>query len=361
MNRLTTCLRASVTARLLLVLLVASPAIVLAREPHLPLAVELLRFELFSVSSGVEIQWETGTESDIAYFKIRRGPAPDGPYTDLTGIGLVEAMGSPVSGYAYTAIDETAAEGQSYSYQLVELTLSNEENVVAEGDITLGATPTPEVIRGVPPTSIPTPTTSTQTGTVTPQATGGATATLRPTTASNGSTRVAATATVSGTTSVVTPTRAAPTLGPTPTRFSFTPRPPVVATSSQTGAPVVEAAAPSALAQATSEPYPGPAEAQPTPLNTQVFTAQVGAPEQAPAAYPGGTLSAQGGLPSTVGAGVQAGEAAGTEVEDQAAEETSGTARLLLWLGFLAALFIFIGGIGFSIVLSTRRRENDLP
>ncbi|NLF64278.1 MAG: hypothetical protein GX579_06710, partial [Chloroflexi bacterium] len=67
------------------------------------------------------------------------------------------------------------------------------------------------------------------------------------------------------------------------------------------------------------------------------------------------------GLPNSVGAGVEGQTAEGTQMEEEAVQETSGTTRLLLWLGFLAAFFIFIGGIGFSIVLSTRRRENDLP
>ena len=97
---------------------------------------------------------------------------------------------------------------------------------------------------------------------------------------------------------------------------------------------------------------------------TQVFTTAVGAPEQpqqAPAAYPGAALDASAGLPNSVGAGVEGQTAEGTQMEEEAVQETSGTTRLLLWLGFLAAFFIFIGGIGFSIVLSTRRRENDLP
>lgn len=98
--------------------------------------------------------------------------------------------------------------------------------------------------------------------------------------------------------------------------------------------------------------------------DTEVFTTQVGAPEQQqldPAANPGGTVGDSAGLPASVGVGVEGATAEGVQIEDEATQETSGTARLLLWLGFLAAFFIFVGGIGFSIVLSTRRRENDLP
>lgn len=366
MNRNRIHLLASVTAPLLLALLALSPVIVSARQSLQPRAVELLRFELRSVSAGVEIEWETATESDIAYFKIQRGPAPDGPYADLAGIGLVEAMGSTVSGYTYTVVDDTAAGGESYSYQLVELTLSNDENVVAEDVITVPVPTTPEIIGGLPPTNTPTPTRSAQTGSVTPQPTTDATAgsaTPRPTATLNGSLTTTPSTTVTDTTTTpTTPTRAANTLGPTPTRFSFTPRPATaVTTTSQTGAPVVEAAEPPALAQVTGEPYPAPGGAAPTPQITDVLTTQVGAPEQAPGAYPGNTFNAPGDLPTPIGAGAPGAGSPGAQMEDQAVEETSGTTRLLLWLGFLAAFFIFIGGIGFSIVLSTRRRENDLP
>jgi hypothetical protein len=98
-----------------------------------------------------------------------------------------------------------------------------------------------------------------------------------------------------------------------------------------------------------------------TPLSTQVFTTGVGAPGQAPLSYPASTPGGTGDLPGSVGAGVQVEGEAGAQAEEEVVEETSGTTRLLLWLGFLAAFFIFIGGIGFSIFLSTRRRENDLP
>ena len=374
MNRMKICLLTCVTASLLAVLFVVSPAMVGANQQ----SVELIHFELRSISSGVEIRWETATESDIAYFKVKRGPAPDGPHEDLAEIGLIEAVGSPVSGSAYSAVDETAVEGQAYSYQLVELTLTNEENVVAEDDISLIPMATGEPIGGLPPSPTPSPTGSGQSSTATSQPTAAATSgnpTPRPTT-SSGNATVAPTVAVTGTTAVATPTRPANTLGPTPTRFSFTPRPPAAATTgSPAGPPDVQAAAPPALAQTTIEPYPAPGGAGVPPTNTeqtapgalpttQVFTTAVGAPEQpqqAPAAYPGNALDTSAGLPNSVGAGVEGQTAEGTQMEEEAVQETSGTTRLLLWLGFLAAFFIFIGGIGFSIVLSTRRRENDLP
>ncbi len=372
MKRIKICLLSCVTALLLLVLLVVSPAMVGASQQ----SVELIQFELRALSSGVEIRWETATESDIAYFKVKRGPAPDGPYEDLAGIGLIEALGSPVSGHAYTAVDQTATQGQAYSYQLVELTLTNEENVVAEDDITLVPPETGEPIGSLPPSPTPSPTGgSGQSATATLQPTAAATAggaTPRPTTPSGNAT---AAPTVAVTTTVAaSPTRPANTLGPTPTRFSFTPRPPTVATTgSPSGLPDVQPNAPSALAQATTDPYPGPGGVQPTDPGqtapealptTQVLTTAVGAPDMqpnAPAAYPGATLDGSAGLPASVGAGVEGPASEGTQLEAEAAQETTSTARLLLWLGFLAAFFIFIGGIGFSIVLSTRRRENDLP
>jgi hypothetical protein len=68
-------------------------------------------------------------------------------------------------------------------------------------------------------------------------------------------------------------------------------------------------------------------------------------------------------LPGSVGSGAPVASDTGAQGGEgsSAQAETSGSARLLLWLGFLAAFFIFVGGIGFSIVLSTRRRQNNLP
>jgi hypothetical protein len=356
-NRLKACFLCGVPALLLFLAIVGLPAKAAAR-PYL--AVDLITFELESVASGVEIHWETGTEMDVAFFKVKRGPAPDGPFTDLPAIGLIEAEGSTFAGASYTVVDETALSGQTYRYQLYEITLSNVENLVAAATISLGPTATPEIIGGGDEgaTSTPAPT-STRAGDSTPTP-----ATTAP---SGGSTpTVAATAVVTAGTGTeepeVTATTAAVarTLGPTPTRFSFTPVAPVTSSNaSPANPPVVEAASTEAVAQVTSDPYPG----QPGDVTTSTLDAPgTGTLTEVTQTltYPLPAGSAGGALPGSVGRGqgISGGDLERGDVE-VAAAETSSAARILLWFGFLTALFIFIGGIAVSIVLSTRRRQDE--
>ncbi|MDT8304701.1 MAG: hypothetical protein RRC07_02095 [Anaerolineae bacterium] len=345
-------------ASVALAALIIPPAVVAARTPQ---AVDLIRFELHSVENGVEIEWETGTEQDVAYFRIKRGSSPAGPFTELTEIGLIAAEGSTFAGAVYAVVDETAGGASDYTYQLYEITLSNDEDLVAEASISLVPTPTPEIIGGGGgggATSTPAPTstrrgesTATPAGngtpagaTATPIATGGTiTATMNTT----------ATATLAATT-------AGRVLGPTPTRFSFTPNAPVT-NANPSGAGVAEAAGPTLLAQVTSEPYPEPGV---TVAITPLTPGGLHAATQTPLTYPLPANQAGAGNPAALPDSAGRGEiSSGGELapdEGAAADtETSGTTRLLLWFGFLAALFIFIGGIAVSIILSTRRRYSD--
>lgn len=332
------------------------PAIVAARAP---LAVDLIRFELHNVDNGVEIEWETGTEQDIAYFRVKRGNSPEGPFSDLTAIGLIPAEGSTFAGATYTVVDETATAEQAYTYQLYEVTLSNAEILVASATISLEPTPTPEIIGGGGnggATSTPAPT-STRSGGSSATATTGAASDLTATPAATAGTALATPSAEGDVTA--TATRTVPVLGPTPTRFSFTPSSPVTA-GNETTTGVVEAAGPDLVAQVTSEAYPAPGVTVAiTPLAAGAFTDTTQALEVYPLSRSQGLAGDSEQLPSSVGQGLFA---AGTELSDTDSEaapsETSSAGRLLLWFGFLGALFIFIGGITISIILSTRRRDS---
>jgi hypothetical protein len=360
-NRLKACFLCGVPALLLLLAMIGLPASASAR-PYL--AVDLIKFELESVASGVEIHWETGTEMDVAFFKVKRGPAPDGPFTDLPAIGLIEARGSTFAGASYTVVDETALSGETYRYQLYELTLSNVENLVAAATITLGPTATPEIIGGGDEgaTSTPAPT-STRAGDSTP--------TPATTAASGGSTpavtatAVVTAATVTGEPEVTATTAAvARTLGPTPTRFSFTPVAPVTSSNaSQSNPPLVEAASTEAVAQVTSDPYPvPPGDVTISTLDAPGAGTLTEMTQTLTYPWPAGTAGGAppGALPESVGRGQGS---SGGDLESGIVEagvaETSSAARILLWFGFLTALFIFIGGIAVSIALSTRRRQDE--
>lgn len=357
MNRIAAHVFGGLAVVLALMALAGLPAAVAAR-PYL--AVALIRFELRAVSNGVEIQWETATETDVAYFKIKRGPAPNGPFTELTGIGLVPAEGSTFSGALYTEVDQTAVTGQTYRYQLYEINLSNAETLVAAETISTAPTSTPDIIGGGDPgaTNTPAPT-STLAGT--------ANSTLAPgSTVTAGATAPALTVTVTVTTTAeldepdatAPANTAARTLGPTPTRFSFTPS--AAGGSGSTGSAnpsVAEAAGPDLQVQGSEDAYPAPAaEIAIAPL--AAGEDGVSAPVTQSPANPVAVSSLGGTLPDSVGRGQ--GRSDSPQAGDEAAElaqETSSAARLLLWFGFIAGLFIFVAGIAVSIILSTRRRQ----
>lgn len=326
-----------------------------------PLAVDLLRFELRAVADGVEIEWETATETDVAYFKIKRGPEPNGPFADLPEIGLVPAEGSTFSGAIYTEVDRTAVSGQTYRYQLYEVNLSNAEQLVAFATISLGPTATPEIIGGGDPgmTSTPAPTSTM------PGAGGGTPTPATTVTAGSGTAAPALTATVTvtggaelGDAEGTTPaTVAARPLGPTPTRFSFTPSAPGGGgATGLTNPPVAQAAGPDDdFLEEFAEATPA-AEIAIAPLPAVGDSGVVTQAGQNPV-----TLS-EGGLPDSLPDSVGRGQGSSQspQADDEAAapaQETSSAARLLLWFGFIGGLFIFIAGIAISIILSTRRRD----
>jgi hypothetical protein len=360
-NRVAACIFGGVAVLLLVAALAWRPATVAARTY---LAVELIRFELRAVSDGVEITWETATETDAAYFKVKRGPAPNGPFADLTELGLVPAEGSTFSGAVYTEVDQTAAIGQTYRYQLYEINLSNAEQLIAAATVSLGPTPTPEVIGGGDSgaTSTPAPTSTLP---------GGAGSTPTPgTTLSAGAATPVLTTTATITTSTVLTetdatlpaTTAARTLGPTPTRFSFTPAAPG---SSGSTVPVnpsgAEVAAPEVLGQGSADAYPAPAPDiafAPLPAGEDGRPVAMAQSLADPGAASSVAGVRPGYLPDSVGRGQGSAERpqSGDETAE-VAQEASSAARLLLWFGFIAGLFVFLAGIAVSIILSTRRRH----
>ena len=336
-----------------LAVLLLMPAIGTARTP---LAVDLIRFELRTVDNGVHIEWETGTEQDVAYFLIKRSTSPEGPFVELPDIGLIAAEGSTFAGATYTVVDETVLPAQDYTYQLYEITLSNSEDLVASATISLEPTPTPEIIGGGSgggATSTPAPTSTRSGGNPTTPTANATTSLTTSPVATSGTVAV----TQTGETGA-TATRAFPVLGPTPTRFSFTPRSPV-STGYQTATGVVEAAGPSLVAQVTPEAYPGSQSTVAiTPLDPATQTDTTLAPRAYPLLGNPGEGDSLDVLPNSVGQAQDANGSDPASAATSAAAETSGGTRLLLWLGFLGALSIFIGGIAVSIILSTRRRDS---
>lgn len=319
-------------------------------------SVTLVSFGLTNKAEGVELRWETATE-DMVAFEVHRATRSDGPFVFLSGIGRIMARGDAVSGDVYVALDEDVVEGQSYWYQLMEVT--NDQALYPVSSVratTYSSTPGGQAIGGGdPPATATVAPTSTRSAASTPQPNN------QPTTgATQQPTGQAATPTESSAASQPTATpRIVNTPGPTPTRFSFTPEPgavlpspPAPDSSVENEIGVAEAAGATPIAQVSTAAYPESGEAQPTPIPSD--PSAVGAPRDAAPSYP-----APGSFES-VGSNTTGGSNRIVEEESQVAPESSSLSRILLWLGFIAALFIFVGGIAFAIALSTRRRQDDL-
>jgi len=82
--------------------------------------VELVSFTAACSASGVELAWETASETDSAGFRLWRAEASDGPYQLVTE-GLVPARGGPSQGATYTHEDVPAELGRFYWYRLEDV------------------------------------------------------------------------------------------------------------------------------------------------------------------------------------------------------------------------------------------------
>lgn len=335
--------------RLLTLILLSASAGISAVKASPAASVSLIYFRAESESDGAHLQWQTATELNTVGFRIERATQEGGPYEGLTEIGVVPAQGSATSGHTYEVVDETIADGQPYWYRLVEIESDNDEHVLDTKSLTMGAPPT---------ATIESISTSDSEATEQPQ--------FEITTSTATSTASAATPTGQAATAQ-TSAAASPTPRTSPTTSNDAP---VVAATQSVGNGVVEAAGqPTAVAQATGS-YPEPPETAQTPDESYpgadqppAATAIAPTPFQPQDTNPPGLANPDITPPvdsipdNVVGSGA---EDAATE---DAGQQSSPWGRVLLWVGFVVALIIFIAGVFFSIVLSTRkqRRPNDPP
>lgn len=351
-----------------------------------PLAVELDDFtvEWDPSAAAVLLEWTTATEFDSAGFQVRRIRAVNRPAStseldiipvtddDDNDFLFIPAVGDGASGADYAFVDYGTATGASYWYFLVEIDFSGNAVVfdgISGADFArqiwaTNATPTST------PSSLATPT-QRPTGTVQPAATSTATpngqATATPTGQASPTTVANATATptaqLTSTSSGATATPSAqPTAtntsggfsGPTPTPFSF-------------GNPGNgDDAGEIAQVDATSEAYPDPVDEGDS---TTYPGDEPPAPLATVTAYPFDEAATPAAIDTTItgtigGAAYEAAPAGaignGATTTSAALGDTNGpgasSQSLLLWIGFVVALFIFAGGIFGSIILFTRRR-----
>lgn len=304
-----------------------------------------------SVGAGARLEWQTATELDTAGFRLKRASTSSGPFDALDDIGMVPAQGSATSGSTYETIDETAELGDAYWYQLVEVEYSGAENVLQTIRLQVGGTPT-ATVQGIA------------------TAEEDSTSELPAETASPAA---QASATSAGQAATNTP-RATSTLGVAEASASSTPlsaEPSATTIRSVGSGGIAEAAEPTRdepliLAQAT-DAYPGVTTTETVPddagypgppqIDTVTPTLAISTVES----YPSGASAVEA---SGVAPGDRFDNAVGSSGdsalrEDVQSGESSTLSRALLWIGFIAALLIFVAGAGLSIILSTRKQRSN--
>ncbi|MCA9965335.1 MAG: hypothetical protein KC423_13855 [Anaerolineales bacterium] len=320
-----------------------------------PMAVTLGDFTLTAVSYNntihVRADWDTQSEQDTAGFILKRGQG--GNFTAISPI--IPAVGDFSQGAEYTYTDTTAVSGQTYVYQLLEITTSSEEHVMRELTFTVSLTPTNTPIplgggNNGQPTATPQPTNTTA-----------ATNTPRPT-----ATTVAATAVP---TSTPQPTATDQPALPTATNQPFfVPSLPTLApvepdngndNGSSDSAIVI---APTLLAENF-----GAALAQAAGLandSTEEAAVEETAVNPLPAAdQPSAeqpVAIAQNNAPTGKAAPIIIGRTLVPPSAPQQTDPQPAEARLstfYLWGGFIAAMILFAAAVLGSIILFTRKRE----
>jgi hypothetical protein len=109
------------------------------------LNIGLTRFETIPLDNAVRIEWETETELGTAGYKLKRGQ--NGTFSflqdpDGNGDLFVPSEGGPSQGSGYSFVDDTAVNGESYTYQLIEVTTDGSETIQANQTVTAGVEPT---------------------------------------------------------------------------------------------------------------------------------------------------------------------------------------------------------------------------
>lgn len=315
--------------------------------------VTLIDFTASASASGVNLAWSTGTEFESAGFIVKRATDlnafqplyNDGDVVAVTYQGesttFIPAAGTSGAGASYAAADDGVETGVVYWYRLIEIEINQNRIELETESVTAGVLPTATPVGpgfSVPPTATPQPAATTSpTDTPQPTPTAIPTATPRATQPSP---------------SPIPPTPIPPTpIPPTvpavssPLPSSATPLP--TATNPVTGNPPTASVAQAAGVRGVEA---APAE-QAYPAETPtVDAAYEGA---APTPADSVPLDSSNTPPAAIG---DEGVVVTLPPPRDAADETTGGSRLILWGGFLAALAIFVAGVVGSILIFNRRQ-----
>lgn len=333
--------RLSIFALLLMIAATFASRVLFAAERK---NVTLISFTGESLNNAVRLSWKTGTEDETAGFKLERATEATGPYFYLENVGIVPALGSVTAGASYEVTDETAVNDTTYWYRLVEVLFDNSELILDTVQVAVGPTPTPEPIGGSggDGTSTPIPT-STTAATATPQATTTESPSAPTAQGTVGATAPASPTPLASATPAILPTNTAQV---TATRFSDNPTP-------QDGNGTLDTT--SALAQITPQAgYPGPGA-----------TDEFGVPYPGPIATSSEAVNGETNLaPSPIAPGMESTPTNGQRIVGGTAESRMagaeeaidpGPGRIVLWIGFLAALLLFGGGVVAAVLLTKRK------
>jgi hypothetical protein len=330
------------------------PTLVAAIDPAV---VTLLYFHGNGLDNAIRLEWATGTEFDTAGFRLEISAASSGPYTILDGIGFVPSEAPPdgLSGAEYVARDEISiTNGMTYWYRLIEIESSGVENRTDPISVTAGL---------AQPTSTPS---ATPTSPPTIPSTAGSTA-VPETSVTPISTVHSGTATISPATSISTSTvdtAAFPNSEPGAVRIRQTELASVdgddpAVSDSPFGSPAI---------QTTDSGYPAPAAPSTPPPNPRIgVEGYPGISQESilglPDGYPSSPENArvarvedpQSGSSSSTGPAAigQANSNDSSLAPGQSEQEPAAT--LMLWVGFLAALVIFIAGVVGSAYIYRRQ------
>ena len=336
----------------MIILLIFQQAILADETDYAHAAVSLLFFRGQHDGDSVLLQWATATELDTAYFYLERSMEESGAYQTLDQIGIVPSEAPPdgLSGAEYERRDDDAlVTDRTYWYVLVEVEIGlGSENrtepirvAVSDGQPTSTGTPTAAAGSQLPTA------TATQ-ATVSTSLTPTSTTTAGQATASSGATALA------GVAQTPTISTQAATDGP-------------LANAALTTSALDTAGALRARAQVTAEAsaYPGPDEGA---LNNASASGSAGYPAAPPTpkvfatnSYPVLTRTNEviKGTPvPNVGSRI---ESLGNQATDvtESANNSPALGTLFLWLGFAAALVVFVSAVAGAIYFYSRQRTGS--